>query len=91
MIAAALSGALDQVNYVNHPVFGIAMPTSCPGVPTQVLDPSSTWPDPAACEAAARSLVHAFEANFAPYQGFANITWMMDDALRILKCHFAKL
>ena len=73
MIAAALSGALDQVNYVNHPVFGIAMPTSCPGVPTQILDPSSMQPDPAAYEAAARSLAHAFEANFAPYQRFAHL------------------
>ena len=73
MIVAALSGALDQVNYVNHPVFGIAMPTSCPGVPTQVLDPSSTWPDPAAYETAARSLAHALEANFTSYQRFANV------------------
>ena len=31
MIRAALSGALDNVQYQRHPVFNIDVPTSCPG------------------------------------------------------------
>jgi hypothetical protein len=34
MITAALEGALDKVEYQPHPVFGMAIPASCPGVPT---------------------------------------------------------
>src|SRR6185295_3246443 len=39
MIHAALSGALDAVDYQNHPVFNLAVPRSCPGVPADVLNP----------------------------------------------------
>lgn len=67
MIAAVLSGALDPVSYIIHPVFDLAMPSSCPGVPSKFLDPSSMWADPVAYEAAAHKLMQAFQANLAPY------------------------
>ena len=34
-----------------HPQLGLAMPTSCPGVPDEVLDPRATWADGAAYDA----------------------------------------
>lgn len=70
MVAAALSGTLAQVAYVKHPVLGIAIPTACPEVPSQLLDPASLWADPAAYEVAVRSLAREFEAAFASYQRF---------------------
>ncbi|MFN5935636.1 MAG: phosphoenolpyruvate carboxykinase (ATP), partial [Roseiflexaceae bacterium] len=39
MISAALHGALDDVGYQHDPVFGLAMPTTCPGVDYRRLDP----------------------------------------------------
>ena len=54
MIKAALSGQLDSVSYQRHPIFNIEMPTSCPGVPAEVLDPRGTWADKAAYDHATK-------------------------------------
>src|SRR6188508_2609122 len=56
MVRAALSGALDRVPYEPDPVFGIEVPTEVPGVPSEILRPRDTWPDPAAYDAKAREL-----------------------------------
>ncbi len=39
MVSAALSGALDHASYQPHPIFKLMMPTECPGVPCEILDP----------------------------------------------------
>ena len=39
MLRAALEGQLDGVPYRTDPVFGLAVPTTCPGVPGEVLRP----------------------------------------------------
>ena len=44
LLNAALSGKLKQVEYKKDPVFGIEVPTSCEGVPSDILDPAGTWP-----------------------------------------------
>ncbi len=69
MIRAALTGALDGVEYTRHPVFNLDMPTSCPGVPASVLDPRSTWSDPAAYDAQAARLAKMFVENFKTFVG----------------------
>ena len=43
---------------------GLAMPTECPGVPDDVLDPRSTWEDKAAYDAQAEKLAKMFTDNF---------------------------
>ncbi len=43
MLNAALEGKLDDVHYRKDKLFGFDVPTKCPGVPDDVLDPSSTW------------------------------------------------
>jgi len=68
MIKAALSGALDKVATRPDPVFGIGVPVSCPDVPSIVLDPRSTWPDPAKYDAAARDLAKRFRDNFKQFE-----------------------
>ena len=45
MITAALNGDLNNVNFETHPVFGYAMPSSCPNVPSELLNPRKTWAD----------------------------------------------
>ncbi|MCB0763748.1 MAG: phosphoenolpyruvate carboxykinase (ATP), partial [Flavobacteriales bacterium] len=72
MISAALRGELDNVEYKEHRVFGIAFPLSCPNVPADVLDPRSTWADTAAYDATAEKLAKQFNDNFVKFQDGAS-------------------
>ncbi len=67
MVRAALNGLLDEVETVEDPIFGVAVPVACPDVPAAFLQPRSTWQDPAAYDEAARRLAAMFAANFAAY------------------------
>lgn len=74
MLTAALTGALDDVPTRPHPVFGMGVPSSVPGVPDDVLDPRNTWADPAAYDRTAADLAGRFEANFAKYADGVSMT-----------------
>ncbi len=67
MVKAALRGQLDDVEYQKDDIFNLNVPTSCPGVPDEVLDPHSTWEDKAAYDVHARRLAAKFQANFAKF------------------------
>jgi len=67
MITAALNGALDNVTFETHPVFGMMMPASCPEVPSDILNPRNTWEDKAAYDAKANDLARQFIKNFEQY------------------------
>lgn len=67
MIAAALSGRLEGVEYETMDVFGLQIPTSCPEVPQEVLQPRRTWSDAARYDAKARELALAFNRNFQKF------------------------
>jgi phosphoenolpyruvate carboxykinase (ATP) len=71
MVRAALSGALDDVPMVRDPHFDVMVPTACPDVPAEVLQPRGTWADPDAYDRQARELLAMFEAN---YRAFATGT-----------------
>jgi phosphoenolpyruvate carboxykinase (ATP) len=43
LLNAALDGKLDKVEYRKDKLFGFEVPLSCPDVPEDVLDPSSSW------------------------------------------------
>jgi phosphoenolpyruvate carboxykinase (ATP) len=45
MLNAALEGKLDKVKYRKDKLFGFDVPTECPDVPSDVLDPSNAWGD----------------------------------------------
>jgi len=79
MITAALNGELDNVNYINHTVFGIAEPQSCPNVPDEILNPENTWDNPKLYNIKAVELAQKFKANFAKFSAFAN-TEIMEGA-----------
>lgn len=67
MITAAVNGGLDEMTYTTHPVFGVAIPSQCPGVPQDILDPRNTWPEPAAYDEMAGNLAVWFNKNFEKY------------------------
>ena len=69
MITAILNGELDNVEFQQHPIFGLFMPTSCPNVPEEMLDPMNTWLQKGAYVSKSIQLAHSFHLNF---EKFAN-------------------
>jgi phosphoenolpyruvate carboxykinase (ATP) len=69
MIKAAFNGDLDDVPYDIDPIFGLHIPTSCPGVPSELLNPRNTWEDKAAYDESANELYSMFETNHANIGG----------------------
>ncbi len=72
LLNAALNGDLDNIETEDHPVFGLKMPTSCPGVPSEILNPRNTWEDKAAYDAQAEKLRDMFRQNFDA-KGFGSL------------------
>jgi len=69
MIHAALDGELGKDGWTTMPLFGVSIPKSCPNVPSNVLDPRSTWADKAAYDQTARKLAGLFNENFKKFAG----------------------
>jgi phosphoenolpyruvate carboxykinase (ATP) len=67
IINAIHSGALAEVPTTTDPIFGLASPTHCPGVPDQMLQPAQTWTDQAAYRLTAKRLAGLFRDNFAKF------------------------
>ena len=67
MVSAAINGALATVDYQIDPVFGLSMPTSCPGVPSRVLNPQSVWQSADTWREAAEALATQFHVNFRQF------------------------
>ena len=67
MVRAALDGRLADVATRTDPVFGFEVPVACPDVPTEFLDPRSTWADTEAYDRQATKLATMFAANFAAF------------------------
>lgn len=67
MVDELLNGSLDNVEYEVDPVFGLHIPTSCPGVPAEVLNPRNTWKDKEAYDETARKLAGMFRENFKQF------------------------
>jgi phosphoenolpyruvate carboxykinase (ATP) len=67
MITAALEGKLNDVAFDTLPVFDLAIPTSCEGVPAEILNPRGTWADKNAYDDTANNLAAQFVKNFEQY------------------------
>jgi phosphoenolpyruvate carboxykinase (ATP) len=68
IIDAIHNGGLDDVQTQEDPVFGVGIPESVPGVPSEVLVPRETWSDQAAFDAMAAKLAKLFKDNFEQYR-----------------------
>ncbi|WP_408015269.1 phosphoenolpyruvate carboxykinase [Sandaracinobacteroides hominis] len=68
LLNAALDGSLKNAEFRKDPFFGFDVPVSVPGVEPGILDPRTTWPDPASYDEKARGLVRMFVENFAQFE-----------------------
>jgi phosphoenolpyruvate carboxykinase (ATP) len=67
MITAALTGKLDGVHFEVLPVFDLAFPSSCDGVPSELLNPRNTWSDKDQYDRTANGLAAKFVKNFEKF------------------------
>ncbi len=67
MVTAALTGALDDVKFELDPIFNVYVPTECPNVPAEILNPKNTWADKAEYDKTAKMLAARFTENFKKY------------------------
>jgi phosphoenolpyruvate carboxykinase (ATP) len=67
MVRAALAGQLNDVETEVNAVFGLQMPTSIEGVPTEVLNPRNAWADGTAYDEKAKELADLFRENFKKF------------------------
>ncbi len=67
IIDAIHNGDFDGVETLEDTIFGIQVPTACPGVPSEVLIPRNTWKNPNNYDAQARKLAALFNDNFKQY------------------------
>jgi phosphoenolpyruvate carboxykinase (ATP) len=73
MLNAALEGKLDNVEYTMDPIFGFEVPKSCPEVPSDVLDPASSWPSKEEYMKRYRSLASRFVDNFKKFASVSSV------------------
>ena len=74
MVRAALDGTLAAVASSTDPHFGMQVPSACPDVPVNVLNPKDSWKDKKAYETAARDVAQRFEKNFQQFEGHVDST-----------------
>ena len=67
LLNAALDGDLDDVLFVEDPRFGFQVPTTCQGVPDNILQPRDTWHDQERYDNVANLLAQMFIENFEQY------------------------
>ena len=67
IVDAIHSGELARVDTRTDPIFGLPFPVSCPGVPSELLDPSSSWADKAEFGKTQAELAALFHKNFDKY------------------------
>jgi phosphoenolpyruvate carboxykinase (ATP) len=68
MITAVLEGRMNDVRFDNDPIFNMAVPLECPGVPAELLNPRNTWEDKNAYDDKAHFLASLFIKNFEKYK-----------------------
>ncbi len=67
MVRAALTDGLEGIEFANDGIFNLEVPISCPGVPSEILQPRNTWPDKRKYDSSARKLARLFVKNFEKF------------------------
>ena len=69
LVNAVLDGELDSVKWESFPVFGFQIPSCCPDVPADILNPRNTWEDKGAYDEQLHRLAALFGKNVAKFHG----------------------
>lgn len=64
MVDEAIQGKLDDVKYQHDDILNLDFPTSCEGVPSELLNPEKCWKDKKKYEKQVRFLANLFVENF---------------------------
>ena len=67
LLNAALNGKLNQVRFEKDPIFGFEVPTECPNVPAEVLNPATSWHDKKEYDRRYKDLAMRFVQNFGKF------------------------
>lgn len=67
ILDAIHSGELANVDYEIYPVFNLPVPKSCPGVPSELLNPKNSWVGKTSFEGEVTKLAALFNTNFKKY------------------------
>ncbi|CDG19714.1 Phosphoenolpyruvate carboxykinase [ATP] [Xenorhabdus poinarii G6] len=67
IIDAILNGDIEDSDSIQLPIFDLAVPTTLPGVETNILDPRHTYADKSEWEVKAKDLAQRFIDNFDKY------------------------
>ena len=68
IIRAILDGRLEKAPMREDSIFSFQVPTECPDVPSDILDPRSTWDDPQVYDKAAMDLAKRYQKNFEMFK-----------------------
>lgn len=72
ILDAIHNGSLSQQEFETYPTFGLQIPKSCPGVPSELLNPAANWVDGTAdFNNNVTSLAQLFMENFEKYSSAA--------------------
>ncbi len=69
LVNAVLDGSLAAVEWEEFPVFGFAIPKSCEGVPTSILNPRNTWESKEEYDEQLHRLARLFAQNLTKFHG----------------------
>lgn len=72
IIDAIHDGSLAQAEYLTDSIFGVSIPQTCSGVPSDMLNPRSTWTSPEGYDKAANGLATLFQENFKKFEDGAS-------------------
>ena len=68
MVTAVINGSLDIVKFSHNDLFNLDVPTECPDVPSEVLEPRNTWVDKDSYDLSAKKLAQMFVDNFKKFE-----------------------
>ncbi|TWU47749.1 phosphoenolpyruvate carboxykinase (ATP) [Rubripirellula reticaptiva] len=72
IIDAIHSGSLGEAETQTDAVFGLKVPITCDGVPSEILSPRDAWADKAAYDASVKKLAGLFQQNFKTFESGAS-------------------
>lgn len=72
IIDAIHNGGFDDAEWVSDEHFGFSVPTSCPGVPSELLIPKNTWENKDKYDEVKQKLIGLFQENFEQFKAQVN-------------------